>query len=399
MTRRVHALEGASARALPALPRLVTLLLAVACGLAVANVYYAQPLLDTLADEFAMSRATVGAVGTATQVGYGLGLLLVVPLGDLLDRRRLIVGLSLLSVLALLGVAAARTGAAMLAAMAAVGVAAVVTQVMVAYAAGRARPEERGRVVGVVTTGIITGILLARTVSGALSDLSGWRSVYLVSAAATLLVAALLSVTLRRDERRPAATSYIRLIASVFTLFAEVPILRVRAVLALLIFFVVTVLLTPLVLPLSAPPLSLSHTQVGLFGLAGAAGALGAARAGHWADRGLAQRTTGIALALMLAAWLPIALLPHSVWWLVAGMVAIDFSLQAAHVSNQSLIYRVRPEAQSRLTAGYMIFYSIGCAAGAIASTLTYAVAGWTGVCVLGAAASALALLFWRLTR
>ncbi|TWT13892.1 MFS transporter [Reyranella sp. CPCC 100927] len=381
------------------LSRAVALLFSAACGLAVANVYFAQPLLDTMADEFAISHATVGIVMTITQIGYGVGLLLVVPLGDLWDRRRLIVGQSLLSALALVAVALAPTAPVLLAAMAAVGLLAVVTQVLVAYAAILARPGERGRAVGIVTSGIIIGILLARTVSGTLSDLFGWRSVYIVSAIATLVIVALMLKVLPRQPRSGVRISYPRLIGSVFTLFIEEPVLRIRAILAMLIFTAITVLLTPLVLPLSAPPLSLSHTEVGLFGLAGAAGALGASRAGSQSDRGLAQRTTGIGLALMLVAWLPIALLPYSLWVLAVGVIVIDFGLQSVHVANQSLIYRVRPEAQSRLTAGYMVFYSIGSATGSIGATMVYAEAGWTGVCVLGAAVSALALVYWALTR
>ena len=382
----------------PELSQAATVLLAVACGLAVANAYYAQPLLDIMADDLGMSHATIGLVVTCTQVGYGLGLLLITPLGDLLDRRSLIVGQFLLSVLALVAVALAPTSTVLLGAMGAVGLLAVVTQVMVAHAAGLAKAAERGRVVGVVTSGVVIGILLARTVAGTLSDLFGWRSVYLVSAAATLAVAALLFRALPRQVKPNARMSYPRLIATVFTLFLEEPVLRIRATLALLIFFAITVLLTPLVLPLAAPPFSLSHTEIGLFGLAGAAGALGASGAGRWSDRGYAQRTTGVALVLMLLSWLPIVLLPYSLWGLIVGIIAMDFGLQAAHVVNQSLIYRVRPEAQSRLAAGYMVFYSIGCATGAIVSTLVYARAGWSGVCALGAATSALALLFWVLT-
>jgi predicted MFS family arabinose efflux permease len=381
------------------LSRAVVVLFAMACGLAVANVYYAQPLLDTMADEFGISHAMVGIIVTITQIGYGLGLLLVVPLGDLLDRRRLVVGQSLLSVIALLVVALAPTGAVLLAGMAAVGVFAVVTQVLVAYAAILAQPAQRGRVVGSVTSGIVAGILLARTVAGTLSDLFGWRSVYLVSAVATLLVCVLLYQVLPRQTVRHTRVSYPRLIGSVFTLFIEEPVLRIRAILALLIFAAITVLLTPMVLPLAAPPFSLSHTEIGLFGLAGAAGAFGASRAGSLSDRGYAQRTTGVGLAIMLLSWLPMALLPYSLWGLIVGVVAIDFGLQSVHVTNQSLIYRLRPEAQSRLAAGYMMFYSIGCAAGSIMSTLVYAQAGWNGVCLVGAAISALALLFWALTR
>lgn len=402
MELNVDAAAARHAEARPAAPSIsgaMALLFAVACGLAVANVYYAQPLLDTLAATFGIRPATVGIVITITQVGYGLGLLLVVPLGDLVDRRRLIVGQSLLSVIALLCVALAPSASMLLPAMAAVGVLAVVTQVLVAYAAIMAPPGERGRVVGIVTSGIIVGILLARAVSGTLSDLFGWRSVYLVSAAATLLVSGLLWKALPQNVRPAVRIPYPQLIRSVFMLFVEEPVLRIRAVLAMLIFMAITMLLTPMVLPLTAPPFSLSHTQVGLFGLAGAAGALGAARAGRLADRGRAQRTTGIGLVVMLLSWALIALLPWSIWAMVIGVVTIDFGLQSVHVSNQSLIYRVRPEAQSRLTAGYMIFYSIGSATGSIASTMVYAHAGWNGVCIAGAIISGIALAFWALTR
>lgn len=385
--------------AAPALSRVLTLLFSVACGLAVANAYYAQPLLDAMADDFGIDRGVIGVVMTITQIGYGLGLLLIVPLGDLLDRRRLVVSQSLLTAVALLIVAFAPFGSVMLVGMAAVGLLAVVTQVLVAYAGTLAAPSERGRAVGIVTSGVIIGIMLARSVSGTLADLFEWRSVYVASAGATVIVAGLLFRSLPRETGPRIQVPYFQLIRSVFTLFLEEPILRVRAVLALLIFASVNTLWTPMVLPLSAPPFLLSHTAIGLFGFAGAMGAAGAASAGRLADRGHAQRTTGIALVIMLVSWLPIALLSRSLWGLIIGVVMIDFALQAVHVSNQSMILRVRPEARSRLTGAYMIFYSIGAGAGAIASTVAFAHAGWLGVCVLGASISGAALVFWLFTR
>lgn len=381
------------------LSRPVALLFSVACGLAVANAYYAQPLLDAIADEFGISRAAIGIVITATQIGYGLGLILLVPLGDLLNRRLLIVGQSLISAVALLVVAGSPNGTILLAGLATVGLLAVVTQTLVAYAAVLARPTERGKTVGIVTSGVIIGILLARTVSGALSDAFGWRSVYAVSAGATLVVSILLYKALPRYEAPKNHISYPGLIWSVFTLFVQEPILRIRAFIGLLIFGVVNMLWTPMVLPLSSEPFFLSHTQVGLFGLAGAMGALGASSAGRVADAGHAQRMTGFSLTLMLVSWLPIALLAHSLWFLIAGVLTMDFGLQAVHVSNQSLILRVRPESRSRLTAGYMVCYSIGCAAGSLGSTLIYAHAGWTGVCLVAAFVSAIALAFWACTK
>jgi predicted MFS family arabinose efflux permease len=376
----------------------VVLLFSVACGLAVGNVYYAQPLLDAMAEAFGMSPASIGIVITLTQIGYGIGLVLLVPLGDLLNRRRLIVSQTLLSAAALLMIALAPNSLWLLLGMTLTGLLAVVTQVLVAYAATLAEPAQRGRVVGMVTSGIVVGILLARTVAGGMADLAGWQAIYVLSAGLTLLMAVLLFRVLPKDEQAQPTTTYAALIASVFSLFREEPVLRQRAILALLTFASAMVLWTPMVLPLAAPPLSLSHSEIGLFGLAGAAGALAAARAGHLADRGLGQWVSGLSLVLMLGSWLPIALTQSSLWALLLGVITLDLGLQAVHVTSQSMIYSVRPQAQSRLTAGYMLFYSIGSALGSIASTAIYASAGWIGVCLLGAGINAVALVYWWLT-
>ncbi|OBZ12100.1 transporter [Bacillus sp. FJAT-27264] len=378
--------------------RSVALLFAIACGLAVSNIYYAQPLLDTLASEFSIPHSSIGVVITITQICYALGLLLLVPLGDLLNRRKLIVSQMTLSVLALITVGFAPGINVLFIGLAIVGLLAVVTQVLVAFAATLAAPAERGRIVGLVTSGIVIGILLARTVAGVLTDLAGWRSVYLFSAGMMAIIALILLRILPEEQRR-ATLSYPQLLRSVLALFVQERILRVRAVLALLIFMAFSILWTSLVLPLSAPPFSLSHTAIGAFGLAGVAGALAAARAGVLADRGFGQRTTGLALILLLASWALISLLHYSLLALLGGIILLDLAVQAVHVTNQSLIFNVRPEARSRLTAAYMIFYSIGSASGSLASTYVYAQGGWNAVCLLGAAVSAAALLFWALTR
>ncbi len=378
----------------------VTLLFAAACGTAVANVYFAQPLLVTLGRDFSIGTATVGAVVTLTQIGYGLGLFFLVPLGDVLDRRRLIVAQLLLLAVALTAVGTAGDAALLLVGLATVGLLAVVTQTLVAFAASLAPPGERGRVVGLVTSGVVTGILLARTVSGVLADLAGWRSVYLSSAVLTCVLALALHRRLpSRGGGTPPVTGYGRLLRSTVTLFARERLLRVRALLALLIFAAFSTLWSSVALPLSAPPLALSHTEIGAFGLAGAAGALAAGAAGRLNDRGLAQRTTGIGLALLTVSWLPLAFTRHSLWALAAGVVVLDLAVQAVHVTNQTLIHALHPEAGSRLIGGYMVFYSIGSASGALAATALYAAAGWTAVCALGAGTSLLALLLWAATR
>jgi predicted MFS family arabinose efflux permease len=373
-------------------------LFAMACGLAVANVYYAQPVLDAIAASFGIAPAAVGIVVTVTQIGYGVGLIALVPLGDVLDRRRLIGTQLALSTVALVVVGAAPSAAVLLAGMVAVGVLAVVTQVLVAFAASLAEPAQRGAVVGTVTSGVVVGILLARTFAGVVTDVAGWRAVYLASAVLTIVVGGLLVRALPARAGPPDPLRYGRLLRSMLTLYLGQRALRVRAALALLIFAAFNMLWTPLVLPLTAPPLSLSHGAVGLLGLVGAAGALAAARAGRLADLGHARLTTGVALTLMLLAWLPIALVRHSLLALILGLVLLDLAVQAVHVTSQSIIYRIDPAARSRLVGVYMVFYSVGSATGSIASTAMYARAGWTGVCLLGAAISGTGLVLWACT-
>ena len=380
------------------MPRSLILLFAIACGLAVANIYYAQPLLVEIARSFGISTAAVGAVVTGTQVGYALGLILLVPLGDMLDRRRLIVTLSLLSVAALAVVGTASSTVVLLAGTTAVGAFAVVIQVLVAYAATLVGHTDRGRVVGLVTSGVVAGIVLARTAAGLVTDLWGWRAVYIGSAVLTLVVAILLLRSLPSGDRPATTTTYGRLLRSLLALYRREPVLRARAALAFLIFATFSVLWSSLVLPLSAPPLALSPGTIGTLGLVGVAGAVAAVRAGRRADRGRGQTTTGSALALMLVAWLPIALVHESIVAFVIGLLLVDVALQAVHVTSQTMIYALDPEARSRLVGVYMVFYSAGSAAGSIAATATYAWAGWTGVCLLGAGISTVALAVWALS-
>ncbi|MFA2807777.1 MFS transporter [Bacillus mycoides] len=383
----------------PSMSHALALLFATACGMSVANIYFAQPLLDQLSNEFSINHSIIGVVITITQIFYGLGLLLLVPLGDLLNQRRLIVGQMLLSTTALVIVGTASSSIVLFAGMALVGLLAVVTQTLVAFAATIASPTERGRVVGIVTSGIVIGILLARTFAGILTDVAGWRSVYLFSAALMLLMVFMFLKMLPNVEREVKSLSYPQLIRSVLALFIQERTLRVRSVLAMLIFADFSILWTSLVLPLSTPPIALSHSAIGAFGLVGVAGALAAARAGKLADQGYGQRTTGSALALLLISWLFISYIEQSLIALVIGIVLLDLAVQAIHVTNQTMILPLHTEARSRLTAGYMVFYSIGSAGGSIASTQIYAHFGWGGVSLLGASVSAFALLFWAMTR
>ncbi|MGN7360672.1 MFS transporter [Paenibacillus sp. SAF-054] len=381
------------------LSRYTLVLFALASGVAVANVYCAQPLLDQISNEFRISPSAVGVVITITQLCYAAGLLFLVPLGDLIRPKKLIICQMLLYVLALIGIGLSPTVTVLFGGLAVVGLLAPVTQTLVAYASTLAAPAERGRVVGFVQSGIVLGILLARTFAGLLTDIGGWRSVYLTSAALMLLLVGLLYRALPNLEHQHVPLSYPKLLGSTLLLFVQERTLLVRGGLAAFIFAAFSMLWSSLVLPLSTAPYSLSHTAIGAFGLAGAAGALAAVKAGQLADRGWGQLTTGIALLSLTVSWLFIHLTERSLLALIVGIILLDLAVQAVHVTNQAMIMSVRPEARSRLTAAYMMFYSIGSATGAILATNAYAVFGWIGVCVLGAAVSALALVFWEFTR
>lgn len=382
------------------LPRGVILLFAIASGASVANVYYAQPLLDILARDFKVSHAAIGGVVTATQIGCALALIFLVPLGDLVNRRRLMTLQLLALISALLVVAFAHSTIILLAGMLAVGLlGTAMTQGLIAYAASAAAPHEQGHVVGTAQSGVFIGLLLARIFSGGISDVAGWRGVYFCAALIMLMIALPLWKRLPHLNIQPSAMRYPQLLASMLNLLRQEKMLQVRGVLALLMFAAFNIFWSALVLPLSAPPYSFSHTIIGSFGLVGMIGALAAARAGYWADRGYAQRTSLAALLILLLAWGPLSLMTYSLWALVIGIVLLDLGGQALHVTNQSMVFRTRPEAHSRLVGLYMLFYALGSGLGAISTTVTYAYAGWFGVCALGAGVSLLALLFWWMTR
>lgn len=374
-------------------------LLACASGLSVANVYYAQPLLDQMAGDFAISTAAVGGVITATQVGSVLALLLIVPLGDQLNRRHLMLVQIGALIAALFCLGMTHSAAIMLLAMLAVGLlGTAMTQGLIAFAATAARPQERGRVVGTVQGGVVIGLLLSRLAAGVICDLAGWRWVYLGSALVMALLALILCKVLPAQRPSTAPMPYPQLVWSMFRLLKEDRVLQIRGMLALFVFAVLGIFWSALVFLLGQAPHEFSHTTIGFFGLVGVAGALAASRAGIQADKGLGQLTTGLALGLLIVAWVALWLTPWSLLWLILGIVILDLGAQAVHVTNQSMIFSARSDSHSRAVGCYMLFYAIGSGLGALASTTVHAAYGWTGVCVLGAGVSVAALGFWALT-
>ena len=375
----------------------MVLLLATACGAAVANNYYAQPLLHTIATAFGVSEATAGLLVTAGQAGYAVGLALLVPLGDLLERRRLITRLLLLTAVAQTLAAAAPTFAVLASALALAGVTSVVAQIIVPMAASLATDNERGQVVGKVMSGLIIGILLARTVSGLIASVAGWRPVYVMAAVAMLLLAAVLYRALPEVEPSE-RISYRALLRSVLDLVREEPVLRQRMGLGAASLGCFSILWTPIAFLLSGPPYNYGTALIGLFGLAGLAGAVAAPAAGRLADRGRGHYATLGAIVILLGSWSLLDLGAHSLAALIAGTIALDLGVQALHISNQSAIYALRPQARSRLNTAYMVAYFLGGAVMSAAASLVYSAAGWNGICVLGTLTAAAALWFWIAT-
>ena len=383
MTKRSHTLS----------PALIALM-SVATGLAVASNYYAQPLLETIARAFSLSAGQAGFIVTAAQLGYAAGLLFLVPLGDMFERRTLIVSMTLLSAGGMLITATSHSLGMMILGTALTGLFSVVAQILVPLAATLASPDKRGKVVGTIMSGLLLGILLARTVAGLLAGIGGWRTVYWVATVLMILMAFALWRGLPKVKQET-HLNYPQLLRSVFSLFIRDKLLRTRAILGCLTFANFSILWTSMAFLLASPPFNYSESVIGLFGLAGAAGALGARPAGGFADKGKSHLTTTTGLLLLLASWVAIWLGHSSVLALIVGILILDLTVQGVHITNQTVIYRVQPDARNRLTAGYMTSYFIGGAAGSLISASAWQHYGWTGVCAAGATMAALNLLVW----
>jgi predicted MFS family arabinose efflux permease len=375
------------------------LVLAVLCAVSVANIYYAQPLLERIGTDLSIPAGRVGWVVAVGQAGYLVGLAALVPLGDWLNRRALI---SVQLVLAAAGTAIAAISTSATGLLVGVGIAGVfstVVQIAVAYAATLSEPSERGRNIGLVTSGVVVGIIMARTVAGLVADLSGWRTVYAASTVASLAMAAIAWRLLPGEQRRQGPHSYTRTVFAIVILGASNRVFRVRAAIAFFLFASFGVLWSGMALPLSHAPWHLSTAQIGLFGFAGLAGTLGAARAGHWSDHGKAAPVTVGALVLLIASWWFIAGADRSLWLLAIGAVLLDFAVQAVHVTNQNLIVATTPQTSSRTIGAYMICYSLGSALGAVTTTALYQHSGWAAAAALGACYATGALSIWTLDR
>jgi predicted MFS family arabinose efflux permease len=380
-------------------PAWITPLLAAACGLIVANLYYSQPLAGPISRSLGIAPGAEGWIVTLTQIGYCLGLIFVVPLGDLVENRRLVVTSLVAAVGALALAAFAGRAPIFLAAALGIGVSSVSAQVLVPYASHFATEETRGQVVGYVMSGLMIGIMLARPVASLIAGWWGWHAVFLLSA----LAIAVLAVTLWRalPDRRPrASASYGALLGSLWTLWKSTPLLRRRVVYQALLFGSFSVFWTVTPLLLAGPAFQLSQHGIALFALAGVAGAVAAPIAGHLADHGWGRVVTGCGIALsgagfLLANGAENARAPWAVVGLTAAGIVIDFGVSASLITGQRALFQLGAETRSRLNGIFIALFFLGGATGSALGSWTYEHGGWPLTSWLGAAMPAAALLFF----
>jgi predicted MFS family arabinose efflux permease len=372
-------------RADNSLPKSVVWLMAISVGAIVANGYYAQPLLAAMAATLHLGVAGAGTIAMLSQIGTAGGMLVFVPLGDSHERRGLITWMVLAAAVSLAAMAAAPNAIWLCVASMAVGASSSAVHVIVPYAAELAPEKERGRVVGLVLSGLLMGILLARTFSGLLGARFGWRAVYCVGTVAMVGMAGLIRARLP-PSRPHVAMSWLELVRSAGRMVKEHPELGESAILGAAFFCAFSAFWTTLVFFLSTPPYHYGEAVAGLFGLVGAAGAAGAAVSGRLTDRHGPRFTILVGLGTAIAAYVVLAMAGRTLAGLIVGVLLLDLGVQAGHVANQTRIYGLDPGARGRLNMVYMVCYFIGGATGSWLGAQAWRIAGWEGVCAFAVA-------------
>lgn len=376
----------------------IILILAAACGLIAANLYYAQPLVGPISSALGLSSGAAGLIVTLAQIGYGIGLLFIVPLGDILENRKLVVMLLFLTAIVLAVAAAIKSALLFLTACMLIGLGSAAAQILVPFAAHLSPDATRGRHVGNVMSGLLLGIMLARPVSSIVAEFMGWRAVYYLSAAAIFVLALVLAKVL--PARRPLiATRYAALLGSMLHLLKTTPILQRRAIYHACVFGTFSLFWTTVPLLLTGPTFHFSQKAVALFALAGVSGALAAPVAGRLADRGWIRPATGLALALVIiSVSLPLIIQGGSTAALITLVIAailLDMGVSANLVLGQRAIFSLGAEVRSRLNGLYMAIFFAGGAIGSAVGGWAYAIGGWKAALLLGIALPVIALIYY----
>ncbi|MCM3725768.1 MFS transporter [Neobacillus cucumis] len=397
MTNNVTELEMNKPKGQILTKRLV-LLMSITCGLAVANLYYNQPLLADMGRTFHANSHQIGNISMFTQIGYAIGMFLFVPLGDMRERRLLITILLSAVTVSLVGVAAAQNLPWIYIASLAVGITTVVPQVIIPLAAQMAEPLERGKVIGSVMSGLLFGILLARTIAGFIGGSFGWRSMYWVAAILMLALAVILRSFLPKSHPETTLT-YRQVLTSLGELIITQPTLREASLVGALLFGSFSVFWTSLAFYLEGNPYNFGSQETGLFGLVGVVGAAAAPAVGRLADRFSTKSMVGMFILITLLSYLFFGLFGSSIWGLIVGVILLDLGVQGAQVSNQTRIYSLVPEARSRLNTVFMVTYFLGGSLGSSIGSYAWNMWKWQGVCLTGGTMIALSFIVWGVHR
>lgn len=374
------------------------ILLATACGIIVANLYYAQPLIGLISNVIGLSNSSAGLIVTLTQIGYVVGLLFLVPLGDIVENKKLIIILLLLSAAALTATVFVKSAIMLLVASFFIGLGSVAAQVLVPFVSYLSSENARGRVVGNVMSGLLLGIMLARPISSLVADIWGWNAIFALSATVIIVLAFVLSKVL--PTRKPKAkTNYIALLNSMWQLLRTTPILRRRAIYHACVFGAFSLFWTTVPLLLSSPAFHFSQTAIALYALVGITGAVAAPIGGRLADLGWTRPATGIALTVVIISLiLPLFIQsssPFGIAVLVIAAILLDMGVSANLVLSQRLIFSLSPEIRSRLNGVFMAIFFLGGAVGSFIGGWAYALGGWNLTLWIGIAFPTIALLYF----
>jgi predicted MFS family arabinose efflux permease len=375
----------------PELTTLTLWIMTVATALVVANLYYNQPLLEDIAATFHVSKAKVGQVSVLTQLGYATGMLFIVPLADMVKRKRLMIIVFAFIFLSLLITATAQSINLLILASFCLGASSMIPQLLIPMAAHLAKPSERGKKLGVIQGGLLIGILLSRTFSGFIGEYLGWRAVYYIAAGIMLLMWLMIGLLLPEVEPDYKG-NYKKLMVSIIDIVKQEPKLRLAALRGALCFACFSAFWTTIVFVLKQN-FNMGSDVAGEFGLVGAFGAIAAGLMGRLSDKMDAYKLSGYTLLLILISFVIFIFSSHSIVGLIIGVIVLDMGVQATHISNQSIIFALNPEARNRINTIYMVTYFIGGSLGTFAATLLWKNYQWTGVCITGMAISIITLV------
>jgi predicted MFS family arabinose efflux permease len=363
--------------------RKLLFLLTLTAVLCTGNVYFAQPLLGRIASEFGRTPGSVGFIPTLSQLGYVSGLLFLTPLGDTLEKKKLLISLLIAASVGLLLFAISPTFAFLSVAAFLIGLTAILTQILIPFVAILSTPKERGRNLGVLLSGALIGVLISRTLSGVLGERFGWRNVFLIASGVMLLLSAILAVALPKHEPET-RLPYHRLLHSVWLLYKKVPGVREIAINGALCYGALSGFWASLAFYLQSPVYHQGPALAGEFGLVGAVGALGANISGRYSERIGSRKLVQICIYMLMVAFLILMLFGRHMAGMIAGVIVLDLFAQAATVSNQTQLYTLNSDAKTRLNTIYKMFYFTGGALGSASSAIAWQHFGWNGVCAVG---------------